>query len=239
MADEAGERNDSGGVAAVDRAFSIIASLENASTPRTLTEIANATGLYKSTILRIMESLLRAGYIMRIEDSKYSLGPTVLRLGIAYERTNPLKHHVLPVLHELVEAGAESPSFHIIQSEEERLCLFRVDSNHSTLDRVRAGDRLPLRQGAAGKILLAFNDEKGREFSHIRKELFARSLGERDPECAGVAAPVFGPQRKLLGSLSLSGPKKRFGPADIKAMRPVIQTAAKKLSEALGGSYPE
>lgn len=239
MVDEADDRRDSGGVAAVDRAFSIIASLESASTPRTLTEIARTTGFYKSTILRIMESLLRAGYVMRIEDSKYSLGPTVSRLGIAYERTNPLKHHVLPVLQELVEAGAESPSFHIIQSEQERLCLFRLDSGHSTLDRVRAGDRFPLRQGAAGKVLLAFNDEKGKEFSRIRKEMFARSLGERDPECAGVAAPVFGPQGKLLGSLSLSGPKKRFGTNDIKEMRPVILSAARKLSEALGGSYPE
>ncbi len=239
MTEDAGVQSEGGGVAAVDRAFAIIASLESESTPRTLTEISKATGLYKSTILRIMESLLRAGYIMRIEDSKYALGPTVMRLGMAYERTNPLRHHVLPVLHELVEAGSESPSFHIIQSDDERLCLFRLDSNHSTLDRVRAGDRLPLRQGAAGKVLLAFSDEKGKEFTKIRKELFARSLGERDPECAGVAAPVFGPQNKALGALSLSGPKKRFGTADVKDMKSVLHDAAKRLSAALGGAYPD
>ncbi|MGH1350078.1 MAG: IclR family transcriptional regulator [Methyloligellaceae bacterium] len=239
MADEAVEQNTSGGVAAVDRAFAIISALEGADTPRTLSEISRSTGLYKSTILRIMESLLRAGYIMRIEDSKYTLGPTVMRLGIAYERTNPLRHHVLPILHELVEAGSESPSFHIIQSEDERLCLFRLDSHHSTLDRVRAGDRLPLRQGAAGKVLLAFTGAKGKEFNKIRTELFARSLGERDPECAGVAAPVFGSENNVLGALSLSGPRKRFGPAGTKEMKPQLHDAARKLSLALGGSYPE
>ncbi|OAN76924.1 hypothetical protein A8B82_14515 [Sulfitobacter sp. EhC04] len=46
-------------------------------------------GLYKSTILRILESLLDAGYIMRVEDSKYALGPSIMNLGLAYERSNP------------------------------------------------------------------------------------------------------------------------------------------------------
>ncbi len=239
MTEDTGGQNENSGVAAVDRAFAIIAALEGETAPRTLSEISRATGLYKSTILRIMESLLRAGYIMRIEDSKYALGPTVMRLGMAYERTNPLKHHVLPVLQELVDAGSESPSFHILQSKTERLCLFRVDSHHSTLDRVRAGDRLPLKHGAAGKVLLAFSGEKGKKFEQIRNELFARSLGERDPECAGVAAPVFGAQNKILGALSLSGPRKRFNPSGIRDMRPLVSGAAKKLSLALGGIYPE
>lgn len=228
------------GVAAVDRALSIISTLEESTIPRNLSEIARATGLYKSTILRLMESLQDAGYVIRIEDNKYGLGPTIMQLGLAYERSNPLRHHFMPVMQRLVSIGTESPSFHVRQTATERLCLFRLDSNHSTLDRVHAGDRLPLHRGAAGKILRAFGDppEQGSDMDQIREECFAISLGERDKLCAGIAAPVFTGSNRLLGALSFSGPKERFREEDIARMRPQMLDAVRELSIGLGGSLP-
>ncbi|WAP69830.1 IclR family transcriptional regulator [Jiella pelagia] len=229
------------GVAAVDRAFAIIAALEASSMPRNLSEISRATGLYKSTILRLLQSLLDAGYVVRVEESKYALGPTNMQLGLAYERANPLRYLVLPVMQRLVDGGSESPSFHIRQTADERLCLFRVDSRHSTLDRVQTGNRLPMSRGAAGKVLLAFDDAEpagGPEMDEIRETCFAISLGERDKFCAGVSAPVFSRRNRLLGALSFSGPKERFGPKAVEEMKVTILRAARDLSEELGGRYP-
>jgi|TARA_Y100000815_G_scaffold161273_1_gene146318 DNA-binding IclR family transcriptional regulator len=233
------EEKPARGVAAVDRALAILTAIEQSTLPRNLSEIARATGLYKSTILRILESLLDAGYIMRVEDSKYALGPSIMNLGLAYERSNPLRHIVMPVMERLVDTGTESPSFHIRQTSDERLCLFRMDSRHSTLDRVHAGDRLPIRRGAAGKVLLAFHPDEPDtpELKQIREECFAISLGERDKFCAGIAAPVFSSGDNLMGALSLSGPKERFGPEDIAKMKPPLLAAAREISEALGGNY--
>lgn len=228
------------GVAAVDRAFSIIAALEASSMPRNLSEISRQTGLYKSTILRILQSLQTAGYVVRIDESKYALGPTIMQLGLAYERANPLRHLFLPVMQRLVDAGSESPSFHIRQTADERLCLFRVNSNHSTLDRVHTGDRLPMDRGAAGKVLLAFDEEPahGAEMEAIRRDCIAVSLGERDKFCAGVAAPVFSQRNRLLGALSFSGPRERFTPADVERMKDTILSAARELTAELGGNFP-
>lgn len=233
------EEKHARGVAAVDRALAILSAIEQSTLPRNLSEISRATGLYKSTILRILESLLDAGYIMRVEDSKYALGPSIMNLGLAYERTNPLRHLVMPIMERLVDEGAESPSFHIRQTSDERLCLFRLDSRHSTLDRVHAGDRLPIRRGAAGKVLLAFGAEEpdSPELQQIREECFAISLGERDKFCAGIAAPVFSSGENLMGALSLSGPKERFSPEDVARMKGPLLTAARDLTEALGGTY--
>ena len=230
------KEKSSRGVAAVDRALSIIAALEASTIPRNLSEIARATGLYKSTILRLMESLQAAGYVIRIEESKYALGPTIMQLGLAYERSNPLRHHFLPVMERLVSIGTESPSFHVRQTATERLCLFRLDSQHSTLDRVHVGDRLPLYRGAAGKVLRAFGDppEQGSDMDLIRQEGFAVSLGERDKLCAGIAAPVFSGSERLLGALSFSGPRERFREEDIARMRPQLLDAARELSIGLG-----
>lgn len=228
------------GVAAVDRALLIIAALEAGSMPLNLSEISRTTNLYKSTILRILESLQDTGYVVRLDNSKYALGPTIMQLGLAYERTNPLRHQILPVLERLVATGTESPSFHVRQTTDERLCLFRLNSRHSTLDRVHSGDRLPMGRGAAGKILLAFEKpyEVNAELDEIRKECFAVSLGERDKLCAGIAAPVFSGQNRLIGALSFSGPKERFREEDVARMKPQIIGAAREISAGLASDYP-
>jgi DNA-binding IclR family transcriptional regulator len=230
-------RGSAGGVAAVNRALQVLAAIENARGPVSLTEISQATGLYKSTALRLIESLQNAAYVARLEDGHYVLGAAVLRMGIAYERDSPIRQQLRPVLQRLVEEGTESSSFHIRHGKRERLCMMRINSNHSTLDRVREGEVLPLDRGAAGKIILAYSGEIGRvPFS--KGDLVALSLGERDKACAGMAGPVFSAGGHFLGALSLSGPRERFKAEDIERMRPLLLRACADLSATFGGSLP-
>lgn len=227
------------GVAAVDRALAIVAAVAAAPLPCSLAQLAEATGFYKSTILRLLGSLEKAGYVIRLRQGTYALGATAFRLGIAYERSNPLGQVIPPLLDELVRSGSESASFHIRQGQEERICLFRVDSRHSTLDRIDAGDVLPLHRGAAGRILLAFDGEQGEAFKTLRADHFAVSLGEREQGCAGMAAPVFGADGGLQGAVSLSGAAERFTYAAIEEWRPRLLAAAAEMTRELGGRYPE
>jgi DNA-binding IclR family transcriptional regulator len=224
------------GVAAVNRALSIVNAIAQASGPLTLADLSRETGFYKSTLLRLIISLETAAYVARLRDGRYTLGPTAFRLGHAYERLLKLDQHVLPVLNDLAQDGTESPSFHVRQDKETRVCLFRVNSNHSTLDRVAAGDVLPLRQGAAGQILLAFDAEPGEKFENLRQEMWVASYGERDPICAGIAAPVFGADNSLAGALSLSGPRERFTKDAVETMRRKVLLGAATITGALGGN---
>jgi DNA-binding IclR family transcriptional regulator len=230
---EAGE-----GVAAVERALSIVAALETADQPMMLAELAVRTGFYKSTILRLLSSLIPTGYVTRLPDGGYDLGPTAFRLGVAFTRKNALGHHVMPALQELVDRGTESASFHVRQDADNRVCLFRVNSRHATLDRVEAGHSYALLRGAAGHIILAYAGSTGKRYDAIHATGFDVSLGERDPSCAAVAAPVFGPRGMLVGVISLSGPRERFGAAEIAEMKRVLGPVAKKLTMNLGGEWP-
>jgi DNA-binding IclR family transcriptional regulator len=63
-------------------------------------------------------------------------------------------------------------------------------------------------------------------------------MGERDPNCAAVASPVFGPDDDICGAISLSGPKERFTPAAVKKMAKLAQEAAASATQALGGRWP-
>jgi DNA-binding IclR family transcriptional regulator len=230
---EAGE-----GVAAVERALSIVAALESADHPMTLAELAVRTGFYKSTILRLLGSLIPTGYVIRLPDGGYDLGPTAFRLGVAFSRKNAIGHHVMPALHALVDLGTESASFHVRQDAHNRICLFRVNSRHATLDRVEAGHSYALLRGAAGHIILAYSGSRGARYEAIRSDKFDVSLGERDPSCAAVAAPVFGPREMLVGVISLSGPRERFGRTEIAEMKRVLGPVAETLTINLGGEWP-
>jgi DNA-binding IclR family transcriptional regulator len=222
------------GVAAVERALNIVAALEASQQPLGLADLARSTGMYKSTILRLLVTLERSTLVVRRSDSKYALGQFAFRLGRAFETTYHLKECVLPVLQSLVAQGTESPSFHAWHNDDTRLCLFRLDSNHPTLDRVRAGDLLPLRRGAAGKVLRIFRNGVGGAGTAALVQI---SYGERDPSCAAVACPIFGAAGELMGALSLSGPLERFSAAAVKKMSKLLIAAAEQATRSLGGTW--
>ncbi|MCH4541881.1 IclR family transcriptional regulator [Ochrobactrum sp. A-1] len=216
------------GVAAVDRAFAILSALAERDEPIPLADIARATGFHKSTILRLLTSLELAGYAIRLPGGQYGLGGSALRLGTAYERQNPLRQHIPPILQSLVDQDTESASFHVLHGADTRICLFRVDSNHATLDRINAGSILPLDRGAAGRVIRSYS-RAGFEPIPI-----ALSRGERDPNCAGLAAAVFGPGG-FVGTISLSGPNERFTIEAVRRMETLLLEAVARATSALGG----
>jgi len=225
------------GAAAVNRALAIVAAVEGAATPISLSEISRVTGLYKSTILRLIASLEKAALVVQRTDLKYELGPFAFRLGRAYDASHPLRERVLETLGWLVAQGTESASFHVRYDRERRLCLFRVDSQHSTLDNVKAGDLLPLGRGAPAKLIDYYLGHVG---SPLPKDamLAVVSFGERNPSCAALSCPVFSNGDHFIGALSLSGPRERFSDEAIARMTPILLDAGRALSERLGGSWP-
>src|SRR6516162_1032401 len=84
------------GVAAVDRALSILVALGDAQRALTLSETAVATGLYKSTTLRLLGSLERAGFTVRDQDGRFRLGSTVYKLASTQEHAAAIEDVVAP-----------------------------------------------------------------------------------------------------------------------------------------------
>lgn len=229
---------DEGGVAAVDRALTLLDAFTEEDQSLTLTELSKRVGFYKSTTLRLAESLERFGYLRRLENGAFRLGPKPLFLGSLYQKHFKTVDFVPSVLRKIVDELQESASF-FIRDDHQRVCLHRVDSPRAIRDAIHEGARLPLTVGASAHVILAFNGLSGAKYDRIREQLFAISLGERDPESAAVAAPVFVVQQQLLGAISLSGPKYRFEKANTKKIVEVLHQHCKALSESLGGYWPD
>ena len=222
------------GVAAVDRALSLMRVFGEGDDVLSLAEMAERTGMYKSTILRLCESLERHGYLQRLNGAGYRLGPAPTQLASLYQRAFRVADVVVPMLHELVRRSDESASFYV-RDGDVRVCLHRVDSPRPIRDHVREGDHLPLERGAAGRVLLAFGGQPGEVYARIRRRYVAATYGERDRETAAVAAPVFKTGQVLVGALSVSGPVYRFRTKAAARLATLVLEAAAELTARLGG----
>ena len=186
----AAEDKEEKGVATLERALAILGTFE-ASTTQSLADISRRTGLYKSTLLRLLGTLEKFGYVGQVSDGSYHIGVAALHLGSLYQRWVTPAELINPVLRSLVEQTGESASFNV-QEGALRVCVYRVDSMQKIRDHVRVGDVLPLERGAAGKVMLAFGDEVAdARWATLRSDCFCLTKGEIESDTAAVAAPVF------------------------------------------------
>lgn len=219
------------GVASVDKALTILRLFTPPNPELTLAQISLETGLYKSTVLRMLASLENAGLITKKIDGRYILGPSVAALHSAYQANASLENIALPILRMLVESTQESAAFYVRHGEK-RLCLFRVDSNQALRDHIKTGDLLPLNKGAGGKVLMAFEGATGKIFSKIREDRVLAISGDRVKEIAGISAPVFNAQG-FIGVITLTMPAYRM----MDKQKKIVRDSAKKLTELLGGTF--
>lgn len=237
----ADDRPASGGVAAADRAFTLLNAFSAEKPICTLSELALHTRLYKSTVLRLLASLQHAQLVQRLDDGRYALGSEVARLHHVYTASFSLEDIVLPVLRVLVAATGESAAYHVVQGtgvSQRRLCLYRVDSPNPVRDHIRAGDLLPMDRGTGARVLQAYADVPATEIdgttlahhAAIRQRGYCAAVGDRLPEIAGISAPVFKAGGKLAAALTLTMPAARYSEDHIAP----LLAAARELGQRLG-----
>ncbi|WP_105383098.1 IclR family transcriptional regulator [Neorhizobium alkalisoli] len=225
---------NSAGVAAVERAASLLEAFTDRDFTLSLGELARRVELDKATVLRIARSLAKYGLLIRNEDASWRLGPKLMKLGNIYQSTFRASDIIEPLLADLVAQTGESAAVYVREGQE-RLCLFRHDSHQSIRHSARVGDTLPLDRGAPGRVILAYSERSGTIYDEIRAAGYHATFGERDPQVASVAVPVFRDGRNLFGSLALTGPPARFTEEAIKRNLEILMAAARRLSSAMGG----
>jgi DNA-binding IclR family transcriptional regulator len=222
------------GVAVLDRAFALLGAFGVVDGRLTLTELSRRTGLYKSTVLRLLGALEHGGYIRKTPDGLYAIGPEPLRLAAVYQGSFSVAHVIEPLLAQITMSTGETASFYI-RRDNKRVVLFRAEPPRAVRFSIRVGEEFPLKQGASGKVLVAFDG--GLMNREDKMPLWRASYGERDPETASVAVPVFGVTGEFHGALTLSGPKSRMAAPETMARncRQLLEAAC-KATATLGGS---
>jgi DNA-binding IclR family transcriptional regulator len=223
------------GVASVERALAILSVFRTHGRSLTLKQLTDATKLNASTILRLLASLERHNFVVRMEHGMFQLGSQLLTLGMIYQRSFRLEEYVVPSLHRLSRLTQESATL-FVQDQGEMLVLLRVNSPQPVREDFSAGDRLPLSAGAAGHVLATFANGIKATPPEAFSKLPIVMLGGIHPDVGAVAAPVFDASEALIGAMTISGPKARFTPSEIERFSKSLMTEIAVLQKSLGPS---
>jgi DNA-binding IclR family transcriptional regulator len=232
-----GRSDDRMGVDAVERALSVLDALGEVDGALSLKELALKTNLSKATILRLIVSLERYGYIGRNLAGSYQLGPTLWRLGSVFRQNLELEPIIRPSMQALVSLTQESASFWIPRGSE-RMCLFRQNSPRTARSHVEEGENSPIGKGSAGHIVAHYVGLPTRYSEEIVSEGVLATLGDRDPDVASVSAPVLGPNQEFVGALTLAGILSRFE-AHVPEYKVIVKQAAASITRQLGGKLDQ
>ncbi len=239
---------------AVQRTLAVLDCFAPERPSLTLQEIANRIGLPKSTAFRLVQSLDKAGYLVRLENQQYCLSFRLTRLAGLVQSTLNIRQIARPVMIELARQANETVTLNTV-SGHNRVCIDVIDNPSPLMSVTKPGEHVRLVDGATAKILMAYlpkNEQKeavayavkmsGRkrpdllaELERIRRQGYAITHGERVLGLTAASAPIRDADNDVKYCITVTGPTVRMQPRERDFVRLVAKAAA-DISRRLGAS---
>lgn len=250
-------KETSGYVQSVERAIEILEILSASDSPLGITEISDGIGLPKSTVARLLSTLLYKGLVQQEAiTKKYRMGSKLFKLGWKYINDLEVKDVVKPFLEELVKEVNETGHF-VIEDQGELIYIDKVESNQSLRQYSQIGRSAPWHCTAVGKVILAYKNKEEieqiikksgltkytentitsyekliKELEEIRSKGYAVDNEEIQELLRCVAVPIYNYNAEVIGAISISGPTFRI--ANVEDLADKVKRTAQKISEQLG-----
>ena len=226
------------GVGVLDKSVLILAFLSTDG-PASLARVVEGTRLPRPTAHRLL-SALEAHHLVARAAGRYSLGLRLLGWGNRAAGTN-LVEVARPTLAALRDETGESTQLYVREGDD-RVCIASVERATGLRDTVPVGAVLQLARGSAGKVLLAWAQDRSRYadlvtepvLKEIRHRGWAESVAEREEGVASVSAPVFDESGDTVSAaVSASGPIARLGSRPGERLAERVVVAAREIERAL------
>jgi len=242
----------------IDKAVSILNCFTGRTPQLSVKEISKMTGFTLSTVSRILSTLASRGVVeTSLGYGCYRVGYSAYLWGRQANRTKNLCDTSKPIMRALSEKCWEGISLFVI-SDDQRVCIERINSLHAIGLTVNVGQKFPLYAGAGGQILLAhFTPEKIEDYINnlkiekftpntitdprllekkldiIRRQGFAISKGERELDAYSIVAPIKGEGKQVVACISIGGPLYRLSDKMEQNFLEYVLAAAEKISKKL------
>jgi len=235
-------------VRSVQRALEIMSLLTEDQPLVTIREIVDATGLAKTTVIRLVHTLEQNGLLWGTANV-YMAGPVLWRWAHLAQRSWELPPETQRMMRELAARHRETANVYVVR-DLYRVCVAQQEGPQTLRQVVHIGDELPLWGGAVSKVLLrdapdslllrvARSSPYGE--GHVRRlrewideaiqRGYAVSHGEREDGLSAVAVPITDRSGAVLASLSFGGPTARFTDDRIEQMAADLREAARRMSD--------
>jgi len=244
-------------VQSLERGINILFQFSRKRPVMTAEEIASAVHLPKSSVYRFLRTFLKHGLLERDPlTGQYHLGLRLLELEEVVHSQIDIETVSKPFLTALGEFSGETVQLNIVHGEH-GICLYGIESPSAFRLAPEKGRIIPLYAGASGKSILAFLDPEIRnkicqgtleqftpytitepetlkvQLEHIRQQGFVITEQEVYIGSLGIAAPVFGRDQNVIGSISLSGPIQRITEERKIAIRDELVRTAKDVTDRM------
>ena len=241
----------SDGVRSVHRALDLLERFDDEHPAWTLAALTHASGLPKTTVLRLVTTLEQRGLVAAIGPGRYAIGPGFLRWSRLSSASMEIPPAVRAAMGKLAADTGETANLYI-RVGRTRVCLAQVQGSSSVRHTIAVGSSLPLWGGAASKVLLTDPPVLEADPSLIeevavdapRPDGYAKTLraavteaagrgyavshGERELGASGVAAPVRRSDGRVVAAIGVGGPSPRFNdermPSYVNAVRRCAET---------------
>ena len=200
-----------------------------------LAELSEELDSPKSSLLNLFRPLVADDFLLHT-GAVYRLGPSVFRFASNIMAVWNFAGLVHPYVVELAKRSHETVYLGVLDKESGMITYVdAIDSRQSIRYSIPVGTSRPLYCTAAGRVLLAHEDQDWvKEYLRtvkleprtkktmtdrrlLRKHLLeihesgiAVSIGELFEESAGIAAPVFGANGKIAAALAVGAPVDRM-----------------------------
>ena len=222
-------------VQSIERAFQILEQLSAHPGGMQVTKLAEETGLSKSTVHRLLQTLINLKYVKQDVDSeRYTIGYRALYLTRNLIHSSAIITNAKPHLQKLVEEIKETVHL-CIEEFEEVVYVDKIESKQTFRMSSRIGSRAPLYCTGVGKIILSgrsdeeildissriefiprtpntitSKEELQREIQKIRRTGYSLDNIENEPGIRCIAVPVYDFSGNIVASFSVSGPSDRI-----------------------------
>ncbi len=257
----AGVGASAGGLSTVRNAARLLKVFRSREADLGVSELARRLGLGKSTVHRMLTTLVAEGLIeQNPRTGGYRLGIVMFELGQAVRVHMDLHAAVGQVLSELRAQTGESSQVGVLDGHEV-VYVDRLESAHSLRLFTETGRRVPVHCTSSGKVLLAYLPEARRhavlraapltaltphtiisreqlaaELARVRHRGWAEAVNEREIGIASIAAPVRDVTGDVVAAISIGVPLARCSVMALRRLAPTIVEAAEAASRRLGWS---
>lgn len=242
-------------IRAVGRALAIFDAYDNEHLSLSLQEIAERIRMPKTTAFRLVNTLERTGFLIRMDNQRYSLSLKLARLGGLVRSTLNIRDIARPVMLQVNEQTTETITLNAIVGND-RMVLDVVDTPSPLMSMARPGEHMPLLLSASARVLMAYMKPEeleavlaantrgvvdfdraafDREIARFRRQGYGISRGQRVPGLTAIAVPIFDIHDEVRYCLSLTGPSVRVDAHD-NELSEILITAGRDISSRLGAS---
>ena len=248
-------------IQAVERVGAILEVFTTEQPELGVTEIAERTGLHKSTAHRFLVNLEAVGLLERDpQNQRYRLGLRMFEMGGIVLEQMSLWDEALPYLEGLVTDSGETGHLAVLERGE-AIYIEKVEARRALRIPSAMGRGYPAHATSLGKVLLsdlgedevrAIMDAHGMAsytrttttdvdrllagLADIREQGFAVDDEEYDEGLRCVGAPIRDHTGRVVAALGIGGPVTRVTPERVDELARLVINAADGLSRRLGAS---